>query len=260
MTAGHVDHGKSTLVHALTGKFPDTHSEEIKRGITIKLGYADTVIRQCQQCKSPNNFTTKEKCPACGNATVEARRISLLDAPGHETLMATVVAASSIVDGAIFVIAANEPCPQPQTLEHMLVLQASGVKNLIIAQTKLDLVTKEAALANRAQIKELVKGTPFEHAPIVPISAVTGTNIGALLYTIQQHVPTPTRNNDADPIMLVARSFDINKPGTPVSKLEGGVLGGAIVQGTFKPGDEVEILPGILVVKKEKDYYKPITS
>jgi translation initiation factor 2 subunit 3 len=260
MTSGHVDHGKSTLVHALTGHFPDTHSEEIKRGITIKLGYADAIFRKCPKCPAPTNYTVKDKCPNCGTATEIARQVSFVDAPGHETLMATMVAASSIVDGAIFIVAANEVCPQPQTLEHLLVLQAVGIKNVVIAQTKVDLVTKEQAVANYKQIKDLVKGTPYQDAPIVPISAVTGTNLSALIYTIEQAIPTPVRDNDADPLMYVARSFDINKPGTPVGKLSGGVMGGAIVRGTLREGDEVQILPGILTIKKEKESYKPLTT
>ncbi len=260
MTSGHVDHGKSTLVHALTGRFPDTHSEEIKRGITIKLGYADATFRKCEKCASPYNYTIEKKCPNCGSDTIQTRQVSFVDAPGHETLMATAVAASSIVDGALFIIAANELCPQPQTLEHLLVLQAVGIKNVVIAQTKVDLVTKEQAVVNYNQIKELLKSTPYDKSPIVPISAVTGTNLSALIYAIETTIPTPVRDETVAPLMMVARSFDVNKPGTKIKELAGGVLGGAIVKGTLKVGDSIEIMPGLLIVKKEKENYKPITT
>jgi len=262
MTSGHVDHGKTTLVYALTGVFPDTHSEEVKRGITIKLGYADATIAKCAKCgKRYTLEVAKGKCTACGSSELQAeRKISFLDAPGHETLMATVVSASSIVDGALLIIAANEECPQPQTLEHLLVLQAVGIKNLVVVQTKLDLVDRLAARENHAQIKKLLAGSGFENAPIIPVSAVHATNISELLTAIQEGFATPARKDDAEPVMLIARSFDVNLPGTAISKLKGGVLGGSIAKGVLKEGDEIEIVPGFFSVKKERESYKPVKT
>ncbi|MEK6924196.1 MAG: translation initiation factor IF-2 subunit gamma [Candidatus Micrarchaeota archaeon] len=257
MTCGHVDHGKTTIVHAMTGKFTDTHSEEIKRGITIKLGYADLAVRKCDKCGS---YTQREKCERCILPTREARRISLVDAPGHETLMATVVAASSIVDGALFIIAANEKCPQPQTLEHLLVLDAIGIKKAIIVQTKVDLVTREQALQNYKEIKELVNGTRLQDSPIIPVSAVTGTNVDKLTAFMQEYFTAPQRDENAAPMMYIARSFDVNVPGTKVEKITGGVLGGSIARGVLNEGDEVEIRPGYLTVKKERESYTPIRT
>ena len=150
---GHVDHGKTTLTKALTGKWTDTHSEEAKRGISIRLGYADAHIYQCSKCKS---YQAKEKC-SCGGKGKEVRKISIVDAPGHETLMTTVISATSMLDGVIFLIAANEQCPQPQTAEHLLVLNSTGLKNIIVVQTKIDLVSKEQALENHKQIKAFLK-------------------------------------------------------------------------------------------------------
>lgn len=260
MTAGHVDHGKTTLVWSLTGFFPDMHSEEIKRGITIKLGYADAWIHECRTCKPPLNFTTKEKCARCGSATKEVRRVSFLDAPGHETLMATVVAASSIVDGALFVVAANEECPQPQTLEHLMVLEAAGVKNVVVVQTKLDLVDKEHAIRNYSQIRKLLAETAYEKAPVIPISAINATNLDVLAYAIQEFIPTPERDANAPALMYVARSFDVNLPGTPCARIVGGVLGGSIAQGVLNEGDAIEILPGYLQVRKEREFYHALRT
>ncbi|MEM3541392.1 MAG: translation initiation factor IF-2 subunit gamma, partial [Candidatus Bilamarchaeaceae archaeon] len=188
---GHVDHGKTTLTKALTGKWTDTHSEEIKRGISIRLGYADAVVRHCKKC---NRITLKEECPVCKEKTDIKRKISFVDAPGHETLMATVIAAASILDGALFLIAANEPCPQPQTVEHMIVLNALGIKNIIIVQTKIDLVSKEKALENYRQIKEFLKGTIAENAPVIPVAANVGLNIDELVAEIEKNIPTPKRD------------------------------------------------------------------
>ena len=241
---GHIDHGKTTLVERLTGVWTDRHSEELKRGITIKLGYANCTFYKCEKCKGPEAYSPTDKCPKCGGPAKELRTISFVDAPGHETLMATMLSGASLMDGALLVIAANEPCPQPQTKEHLMALEIIGVKNIIIVQNKIDLVTEEQAIENYKQIKEFVKGTIAENAPIIPVSAQHGTNIDVLIEAIEKHIPTPEKNIDLDPIMYIARSFDVNKPGTEIEKLKGGVVGGALVQGKLKVGDEVVICPG----------------
>lgn len=243
-TLGHVDHGKSTLVQAISGKWPSVHSEELKRGITIKLGYADATIYKCMKCSI---LSPTEKCPKCFEVCEPQRTISLVDAPGHETLMATVLAGTSLMDGILFVIAANEKCPQPQTREHLMVLNIVGIKNIIIVQTKVDVVSREQALENYKQIKEFVKGTVAENAPIIPVSSQNKINIEAVLEAIQNNIPTPKRDFSKPPRMLVARSFDVNKPGTEIDDLKGGVIGGSLIQGELKINDEIEIKPGYLL-------------
>ena len=252
-TLGHVDHGKSTLVQALTGKWTALHSEELKRGITIKLGYADATVYKCEKC---NMLCTSESCPKCFEKCEPIRTLSFVDAPGHETLMATVLSGTSLMDGILFVIAANEKCPQPQTKEHLMVLNIVGIKNIIIVQTKIDLVTKEQALENYKQIKDFVKGTIAENAPIIPVSSEKKINIDNLLESIESNIPTPKRDLSKPPKMLVVRSFDINKPGTDIEKLKGGIIGGALTQGEIKLGDEIEIRPGI----KSKEGWVPLKT
>jgi len=250
---GHVDHGKTTLTKALTGKWTDTHSEEIKRGISIRLGYADCYIYHCAK---DDIYAPAAKCPKCGAKIKAVRKISIVDAPGHETLMTTVIAATSILDGVLFLIAANEPCPQPQTAEHLLVLNSTGIKNVIIVQTKIDLVTKEKAVENYRQIRQFLKGTVAEKAPIIPVSANAGLNIDVLLRTIIDNMKAPQHDEKAKLRMYVSRSFDVNRPGTSLSELKGGVLGGSIVQGVLKLGDEIEIKPGIT----RKEGAKPVAA
>ncbi|MEK6909539.1 MAG: translation initiation factor IF-2 subunit gamma, partial [Candidatus Aenigmatarchaeota archaeon] len=240
---GHVSHGKTTLVKGLTGKLTLTHSEELKRGITIRLGYADATIYKCPNC---GKYASSKKCIYCFSDAEPVRTVSFIDAPGHETLMATVLTGASLMDGAILLIAANEKCPQPQTREHLTTLEVVGIKNVIIVQSKIDLVTKEQALENYNQIKEFVKGSILENAPIIPVSAQYNINIDILLETIQNLIPSPQRSLDVYPVMYVARSFDINRPGTIPKNLVGGVIGGSVVQGKFKIGDEIEIKPGAL--------------
>jgi len=259
-TIGHVDHGKSTLVKALTGTFPDTHSEELKRGITIRLGYADTDIRYCPKCPDPQKWTTQSTCPHCNAETKISRRISFVDAPGHEVLMATLLTGAAIFDGAILVIAANEKCPQAQTREHLAAMDAVGIQNIIIVQNKVELVTEEEALKNYQEIKSFVKGTVAENAPIIPMSAVHGANLDVLIKTIEEVIKTPKRDEKKDPRMFVARSFEVNKPGTIPEDLLGGVLGGSILQGVLREGDEIEIIPGTRFGKKYIPIKTRITS
>ncbi len=254
---GHVDHGKTTLTERFSGKWTDTHSEELKRGITIRLGYADFTIYKCENC---NFYTSKEKCLKCNNPSAPLRKISLVDSPGHESLMATMLSGAAIVDGALLLVAANETCPQPQTKEHLMALQITGISNIIVVQNKIDLVSHEEAVANYQQIKQFLKGTPYENAPIIPISARANVNIDMLLKTIEEFIPTPPRDVTKTPLMLVARSFDVNKPGTQIPSLVGGVLGGTVKQGIFHKGDEIEIAPGYMIEEKNKKIWKSIST
>ena len=251
---GHVAHGKTTLTEALTGKLTLTHSEELKRGITIRLGYADIGIYKCKSC---DRYCPTAKCPYCQGEAELQRTLSLIDAPGHETLMATVLTGTSLMDGAILVIAANERCPQPQTKEHLTALEVAGIKNVIIAQTKVDLVDEAEARKNYAEIKAFIKGTSIADAPIIPVSAQKRINMDILLGKIQAIVPEHVASAEGDPKMLVARSFDINKPGSTPEKLTGGILGGSIVAGMLHVGEEIEIRPG---VKKNETSYQPLRT
>jgi len=257
-TIGHVDHGKTTLVEAITGVWASRHSEELRRGITIKLGYADAPIYKCPKCPPPQCYSTEPTCPHCGSPTEFIRAVSFVDAPGHEALMATMLSGAAVMDGAILVIAADEPCPQPQTREHLAAIEITGVKNLIVAQNKIDIVDEERALESYKEIVEFVKGTGAQGAPIIPVSAQHSINIDATIQALEEHVPTPSRDPSKSPRMYVVRSFDVNKPGTPMEKLVGGVVGGTILQGKFKTGDEIEIRPGVRVEKQGRTIYQPL--
>ncbi|MEB3862256.1 MAG: translation initiation factor IF-2 subunit gamma [Desulfurococcales archaeon] len=247
---GHVDHGKTTLVQALTGIWTMRHSEEIKRGMTIKLGYADGEIWECEGCGFPDKFSPEPVCECSSEATPRLRRrVSYVDAPGHEILMATMLSGAALMDGAILVVAANEPCPQPQTREHLVALEIIGIKNIVIVQNKVDVVSPERARESYQEILRFIEGTIAEGAPIIPVSALKRANIDAVLAAIEEYMPTPERDLDKPPLMFIARSFDVNKPGTPPERLVGGVIGGAIMHGVFKVGDEIEIKPGLAVKK-----------
>lgn len=259
-TIGHVDNGKSTLVQALTGKFPDDHSEELKRGISIRLGYADTDFRKCPKCPEPDAYTIEKICPKCGTPTEFLRRVSFVDCPGHEVLMATLLSGATLMNGAILLIAANARCPQPQTREHLAAMEILQIPNIVIAQNKIELVTEEQAKKNYKEIKDFIKGTIAENAPIIPISAMHKANLDVLIYEIEKNIPTPNFDKESPLEMHVARSFDINRPGTSPEKLRGGALGGTIVKGEITKGEDIEIVPGIAIKKGNKTVYTPIIT
>lgn len=250
---GHVSHGKTKLTEALTGKLTLQHSEELKRGITIKLGYADATIYKCLNC---GRYSNSKKCPFCFSDTEIQRTVSFVDSPGHEILTATVLTGAGVIDGALLVIAANEKCPQPQTIEHLKALEIVGIDKIVIVQTKIDTVTKEQALKNYHEIKEFVKGTIAENAPIIPVSSTQKVNIDKVFEAIEKYIPTPKRDENKNPRFLVIRSFDVNKPGTEIEKIVGGVLGGSVVEGKLKVGDSIEIKPGVKIENK----YQPLET
>ena len=233
---GHIDHGKTTILSKITGKFTDTHSEELKRGITIKLGYADTILEK----------------------NGKKRYISFVDCPGHEMLMATMLSGAALIDAAILIIAANEGI-KPQTKEHLIALQAKKVNKIIIIQNKIDLVTKEQAQTNYQQIKNFVKNTIAEDSPIIPVSAQQNINIDKIKDLLME-IAIPKRDTKSIPEFLIARSFDINKPGTKIENLNGGVLAGILKKGTIKVGDELEIKPGITKKIANQTSYHPIKT
>ncbi|MDH7509806.1 MAG: translation initiation factor IF-2 subunit gamma [Methanolinea sp.] len=257
---GHVDHGKTTLVYGLTGMWTDRHSEEIKRGISIRLGYADATFYRCERCEGPDSFGTQPECPVCGGKAVAFRSVSFVDAPGHETLMATMLSGSALMDGAMLVIAANETCPQPQTKEHLMALQLVGIRNIVIVQNKIDVVSQKEALRHYEQIRAFVRGTIAENAPIIPVSAQKAINMGALVEALDQTIPVPERDPNAEPLMLLARSFDINKPGSNWRDLKGGVIGGSLIRGILRESDDIEIRPGLQVQAENRVRWEPIET
>ena len=254
---GHVDHGKTTLTQALTGKWTDQHSEEMKRGISIKLGYADADFYHVKMKNGTEHYTSEpDKKEFKGGKLKHLRTVSFVDAPGHETLMAVMLSGAAIMDAAILIIAANEKCPQPQTREHLSALEIMGFDKFIVVQNKIDVCSKERALDSYNEIKDFLKGSLLEDSPIIPVSAHHNRNIDLLINAIEELFPTPNKDLKSDFNMNIARSFDINKPGTLPKKIKGGVLGGTVSIGKIKVGDEIEIRPG----RTTKKGLEPITT
>ena len=209
-TAGHVDHGKSTLVHALTGTDPDRLAEEKRRGMTIELGFAEWTL--------PGG-----------------ERVGVVDVPGHARLVRTMVAGAQGIDLMILVIAADEGV-MPQTREHLAVCELLGVRAGVVAVTKVDLVDAETAALAAEEVAEVVASSALRGAAVVPCSAVTGQGMRDLGMAVEGALRNlPARIDHGRPRLYVDRAFSLPGFGPVVTgTLEGGVLHG---------GDEVVVLP-----------------
>lgn len=256
-TIGHVAHGKSTVVKAISGVQTVRFKNELERNITIKLGYANAKVYKCDSssCPRPGCYkscgSSKEDSfpcerTGCSGKYKLVRHVSFVDCPGHDILMATMLNGAAVMDAALLLIAGNESCPQPQTSEHLAAIEIMKLKHMIILQNKIDLVKETQAKEQHEQILRFVKGTIAEGSPIVPISAQLKYNIEVICEYICKNIPVPVRDFTSMPRLIVIRSFDVNKPGCEVDDLKGGVAGGSILRGVLKVNQEIEIRPGII--------------
>lgn len=259
-TIGHVAHGKSTVVKAISGVQTVRFKNELERNITIKLGYANAKIYKCNsaKCPRPQCYTAASSnkdddfpCsrPGCNGRFRIVRHISFVDCPGHDILMATMLNGAAIMDAALLLVAGNEPCPQPQTSEHLAAIEIMKLKHIFIIQNKIDLVKESQAKEQYQQILDFIKGTVADNAPIIPISAQLKYNIDVICEYITTRIPIPVRDFTSDPRMIIIRSFDVNKPGCEVEQLRGGVAGGSLQRGVLRLHQPIEIRPGLI----EKD-------
>jgi selenocysteine-specific elongation factor len=210
-TAGHVDHGKSTLIRALTGIDPDRLQEEKERGMTIDLGFA--------WLRLPNG--------------VEA---SIVDVPGHERFIHNMLAGVGGIDIALLVIAADEGV-MPQTREHVAILDLLGISNGVVALTKRDLVDDEWLDLVQADVEEFLLPTTLKGVPIIPCSATTGAGLDALVAVIQDALARERSRRDTDrPRLPIDRVFTVSGFGTVVT--------GTLIDGELRLGQELEIQPG----------------
>merc|ERR1712187_268021 len=195
-----------------------------------------------------------------GNWRLE-RHISFVDCPGHDILMATMLNGAAVMDAALLLIAGNEVCPQPQTSEHLAAVEIMRLKHIIILQNKVELVKEQQALAQFDEIKKFVAGTSADSSPIIPLSAVLKYNLDVVCEYLCTQVPIPPRDFTSSPVMIIIRSFDVNKPGEEVQNLKGGVAGGSILKGVLRVGDEIEVRPGIVSRDNDGGFVcKPIKS
>ncbi len=202
------------MVRAISGIHTPRHQIEKERNITYNLGYANAKLYKCPKCKRPECFkaygSDKEDRPKCENsgcdATLELQRhISFVDCPGHDILMATMLNGAAVMDAALLLVAANEPCPQPQTSEHLAAVENMNLKNIIIIQNKIDIVMKDnTANEQYNQIKKFVQGTNAQNSPIIPVSAQLKYNIDVVIEYLCK-IPVPIRDFTSAPKFIVVR-------------------------------------------------------
>ncbi|MFQ5925463.1 MAG: selenocysteine-specific translation elongation factor [Dehalococcoidia bacterium] len=209
-TAGHVDHGKSVLVHALSGIDPDRLREEKERGMTIDLGFAWLKLSG-------------------------GREVGIVDVPGHERFIKNMLAGVGGIDSALLVVAANEGV-MPQTREHLAILDLLRLQKGIVVVTKKDLVDEEFLGLVKMEIEELISSTTLSQAPIIAVSAVTGEGLAELVSAIDQLL------NSIEP------RKDIGRPRLPIDRIftiagSGTIVTGTLIDGSLSVGQEVEIVP-----------------
>lgn len=262
-TIGSIAAGKSTIVRDLTGKKTQRHSSEQTRNITIHLGYANCKIFLCEKTgkvyPSPSD-TEILYSPDTNDPMKLISHISFVDCPGHENYMATMIGGTSVMDSCLLLIASNEPVPMPQTLDHLLTINHTDIRDVLILQNKIDLLEMDDLLKNYDNICEFVKNSPFENNRIIPVSAQMGWNIGEICKYLTHMKPKKLDLINEPARMTILRSFDVNYPNIDLSEMNGGVVGGSISQGNFQIGDIVEIRPGITTKTSSKPLIAKITT
>ncbi len=236
---GSVSDGKSTTVYSMTGVKTQKHSNEMKRNITIKPGYANMKIY-----KNNDKYNIKQ-----GELV---HHVSFIDCPGHYQLIVTMLSCIKLMDGIILVVSAAESLEKkPQLLQHIMAIKISGIKNVIVLLNKLDLVKKSVALERYNQLCDLLNKYEIKPKIIIPVCMNYGIGVDVLLSSIMKFMPPKIESIDSNGInkksyFMISRSFDINKVNINALNLVGGVVGGSLINGSFKIGDEIEILPGII--------------
>jgi translation initiation factor 2 subunit 3 len=267
---GSVSNGKSSVTEKLTMTRTQKHSIEEKKNITIKLGYANTKIYKCSSCQPPSCYQQQHSditvayCRDCSQQMELIKHISIIDVPGHNLLMATMLNGTCVMDATILVEAANNnPLPAPQTTEHLLATKMIHLKNSITCFNKFDLVKREVALNKIKSLTDSLKNTMADNSPIIPISANHGLNIDVLCQYICTYIKDPEPDFHSHLKMIIIRSFNINHQDTDINLLEGGVIGGTIIKGILKKNDKIIIYPGLVMKNNDSSTnwnYKPLIA
>jgi translation initiation factor 2 subunit 3 len=252
---GHVSHGKTTLIQRLTNVDTKKYKKELETNKTLKLGYTNAYVTKCS-CSDEILFINNK----CSNikGTCSSKFISIVDCPGHHILMNTMLCGTSIMDTAIVMIAANETCPQPQTIDHVMAITINDnsknfFDNGLIVLNKCDLVKKEQIQTKYTEVKDFIQDSLIKKCNIVPTSAQKNINLNLVTEWMYNYVCEKEKfsviNQESSFRSLIVRTFDINKPGTIVENISGLVIGCSILEGVLNIGDEIVILPEFIKTK-----------
>lgn len=247
-TQGRVANGKSSLIKALTGVNPMKFTSEAEKNMTIKLGYTNAKFYKCDTCPKPSCYQVNQKtCIQCGKQNQMVLYVSFVDSPGHNDLQTTALSGASNMDFCLLVMAAD--CElDPESNEHYKAIKILKKEDsTIILHNKIDLVSKDNSLEHWDKLKQT-----YKPKLIIPICAQFGFGLNYLVQFIVESIPNPideiflSKVNSPLKVSII-RSFDVNKPGIPVEKMIGAVVGGTIKSGCLKIGDKVKIIPGVVM-------------
>ena len=216
-TAGHVDHGKTELIKALTGIDTDRLSEEKERGLTIDLGFAYIDLKK-------------------------SGRVGIIDVPGHERFLKNMLAGVGGMDIIILVVAANESV-MPQTKEHFQIMRLLGIRDIVVGISKIDIADEETIFIVKEEIRDLIRDTPYEDAPIVEFSSVTREGLDRIREVLDERVSRIDERASKDQFTRLAidRCFELKGIGT--------VITGTLLSGSIREGEEIVIMPARLKTK-----------
>jgi len=260
---GSVSDGKTTITEKLTDVKTQKHSSETKNNITIKLGYANVKIYKCNTCSPPSCYQPfassvyDANCKLCNEKMILVKHISIVDSPGHNTLMTTMLNGTSIMDTSILVEAINnKPMPASQTEEHIIASNIVGLHNTLICINKMDLVAQNNAKNIINGFKQYLIDKNYDrfiNSPIIPIIANHNINIDIICHYLA-NIEQPIRDMGVTDIkLIIVRSFNVNKPDVSIKELKGGVIGGTILKGKLKLNDKIILYPGIIEKNNEND-------
>ena len=247
-TQGRVANGKSSLIRTLTGVNPMKFTKEAEKNMTIKLGYTNAKFYKCTTCPDPWCYQVNQvNCIQCGKLNQMVLHVSFVDSPGHNDLQATALSGASNMDFCLLLVAAD--CEQdPETNEHYKAIKILNLEqSTIVLHNKIDLVTKDKALEHWDKLKQI-----YNPKYILPICAQFGFGLNYLTKFLVESIGNPINNLLLNKINLplkvsIIRSFDVNKPSTPIDKIVGAVVGGTIKSGSIRIGDRVKIIPGVVL-------------
>lgn len=242
---GHVATGKTTLISALTQVDTRRFKKEILTNRTLKLGYTNISITKCS-CGSHEVYLSGRSPCQCPCIVA-----SIVDCPGHNVLLSTMISGAHLMDLTLIVVAASEICPQVQTREHVDIVQIIGkIDDHVVVQNKLDLMDQDSAIQHKKQIDDFLESSQMTGTHIVPFSAQKQINTDIILQWLYENAVI-RKERKTHPVEnaygIVVRTFDINKPGT--REVQGLIIGGGVCQGRFRVAEEIMILPQRIVTK-----------
>jgi len=257
----------STLTKSLSGIVTQRHSLEKINNKSIKLGYANLKIFKCQDCEKPKCYQSSKsnifelKCQYCEKNMELVKHVSIIDCPGHNIYMATMLNGACVMNNIILVSAVNNKnLPAQQTIEHVKVSEFQRLDVGLICVNKIDLVSKRTALKQIKKLREYVNRISIlKNCMIIPISANYNINTDVICEYIA-NIDEPKYDTNLPLKMMIIRSFNGNRQNVKIKDMKGGIIGGTIISGKISVGDRIKILPGLISYNNDRWFYRPLES